>query len=86
MAYRQEDGKLSAMQTKDSASEIDLELTSGRYDIYVTANMGTFSAPASESDMEDASYTLKSFDDMDDALPMCWKGEAELKAGKNTTV
>ena len=86
MAYRQEDGKLSAMQTKDSASEIDLELTSGRYDIYVTANMGTFSAPASESDMEDASHTLKSFDDMDDALPMCWKGEAELKAGKNTTV
>lgn len=86
MAYRQDDGRLAAMQTKESVGEIDLELTSGYYNIYVTANMGEFDAPVSEADMDEAGHTIRSLDDMEHALPMCWKGEAGLKAGENTTV
>ena len=86
MAYRQDDGSLAAMQTGKSAEDIDMELTGGTYNIYVTANMGTFDAPADEADIAQAYHRISSFSDMDDALPMCWKGTAELKAGRSTTV
>lgn len=86
MAYRQNNGNLAAMQTGKSEEDIDLELTAGTYNIYVTANMGTFDAPANETDIAQACHRIGSFSDMDDALPMCWKGTAQLKAGRSTTV
>ena len=86
MAYSQEDGRLAQMQTGKSADEIEMELRSGMYNIYVTANMGTFDAPADEEDIQYASYAIESLSDLAGALPMCWKGKTEIKAGTNTTV
>ena len=86
MAYREDDGRLAAIQTCKTADDIDIELPSGSYSIYVTANMGTFDAPADESDIGTASYPISSFADFGDALPMCWKGKTEIRAGEVTTV
>lgn len=86
MVYRSEDGKLIGRQDRASAEEIDLELPSGNYNIYVTANMGEFSAPVNESDIGQATYKVNSFSEMDKALPMCWKGSAEIRPGQTTTV
>lgn len=86
MAYSREDGRLASMQTGSSPEDIGLELKQGTYNIYVTANMGTFDAPADESEIGNALHAIDSFEDMGNALPMCWKGKAELQAGENSTV
>lgn len=86
MAYSLKDGKLADMQTRKSADEIEMELTCGEYDIYVTSNMGTFDAPVNESDMAEAFHDISSFSSIGKALPMKWKGKAVLKAGENTTI
>lgn len=86
MAYNEKDGRLAAIQTCKNAEDIDIELTSGAYNIYVTANMGTFAAPADESEMDMASHRISSFAELGNALPMCWKGKAEIKAGETTVV
>lgn len=86
MAYGQNDGMLADMQTGGSADEIEMELTSGTYNIYVTANMGTFNAPVKESEIKEAFHTITSFSEIGKAIPMSWKGKAELKSGEKTTV
>jgi hypothetical protein len=86
MAYGKEDGRLAAVQTGRSAEEIDIELRSGRYDVFVTANMGAFDAPADVNEIGSIPYTIKSFAQMNEALPMCWKGEADLKPGEDVTI
>lgn len=86
MAYNEENGRLAAIQTGKTAEDIDIELRSGSYNIYVTANMGTFDAPADEAEIGMASYPISSLAEFDDALPMCWKGKAEIKTGETTTV
>ena len=86
MAYSQEDGRLAYMQTGRSAEEIEMEMRSGVYNIYVTANMGAFDAPTQEKDIQNASYSIESLSDIAGRLPMCWKGKTEIKAGTNTTV
>lgn len=86
MAYRKEDGRLMATQSGKSASDIEMELTEGDYNIYVTANMEGFEAPADEGSIASSAYMITSFTDMGKALPMCWHGEATLKAGEKTTV
>ncbi|MBQ3608109.1 MAG: DUF4906 domain-containing protein [Bacteroidales bacterium] len=86
MAYGQKDGMLADMQTGSSADEIEMELTSGTYNIYVTANMGTFNAPVKESEIKDAFHTITSFSELGKSIPMSWKGMAELKSGEKTTV
>lgn len=86
MAYRQDDGRLADMQTTKSADEIELELTSGTYNIYVVANMESFVPPEDERLMPDASYTVKSLSDIKTALPMCWKGSTVIRGGSNTIV
>lgn len=86
MAYRKSDGRLMAVQKGKNADEIGLELIKGEYNIYVTANMEGFEAPADEKDMTEAGYLLKTFSDIGNALPMCWKGSATMKAGERTTV
>lgn len=86
MAYQKSDGRLMAVQTGRSADEIDMELTAGEYNIYVTANMDGFEAPSDERDMESACYEMDSFSDLSKGLPMCWKGSATMKAGEVTTV
>lgn len=86
MAYRQDDGRLAGIQTGAAAEDICIGLTSGTYNIYVTANMGTFDAPPDESDIGTAHHTISSFSGLDSSLPMCWKGKAEIKAGEITTV
>ena len=86
MAYREDDGRLAAIQTGKTAEDIDIELNSGTYSIYVTANMGAFDAPAEESEIGTASYPINSFAEFGDALPMCWKGKAEIKTGETTIV
>lgn len=86
MAYSQKDGRLADIQTKGSAEEIEMELLSGTYNIYVTANMGTFNAPVDEADIKEAFYDIGTASRMGQSLPMSWQGEAELKAGEKTTV
>lgn len=86
MAYRKTDGRLAAIQTGTSADEIGLELTNGSYNVYVTANMGRFNAPVNESEIGNAFHSINIFYDMRQALPMCWKGEADIKAGDDNTV
>ena len=86
MAYSQKDGRLADIQTKGSAEEIELEMPSGTYNIYVTANMGTFDAPINEADIKQAFYSIGSVSHMGRALPMSWQGRTELKAGEKTTV
>ena len=86
MAYNAEDGRLAAIQTGRTAEDIDIEIRSGTYNIYVTANMGTFDAPSEESDIGMASYSISSFQELENALPMCWSGKAEIKAGETATI
>lgn len=86
MAYSQKDGRLTDIQTKGSAEEIELEMPCGTYNIYVTANMGTFNAPVKESEIKDAFHTITSFSELGKSIPMSWKGMAELKSGEKTTV
>ena len=57
IAYQQSDGRLTAVQTGKTAGDIDIELTEGDYNIYVTANMTGFEAPSDEKDMESACCT-----------------------------
>ena len=84
--YREEDGRLMESQTVRSAESIEMELPGGRYNIYVTANMDVFNAPASETDMAQICHTVDSFSEMNQTLPMCWTGKADLKPGENTVV
>ena len=86
MAYREADGTLAAARSATSEKEIDMELTCGRYDIYITANMEGFQAPATEKEISSVCHAVESFAQMGEALPMCWKGKAELTPGKGTTV
>lgn len=86
IAYHEKDGRLAAIQTEKTEEDIDIELRSGIYNIYVTANMGTFDAPADESDLESSVYRISSLQDLGESLPMCWKGKAEIKAGEVTTI
>lgn len=86
MAYQKSDGRLMAVQTDKTAEGIDMELTKGEYNIYITANMDGFEAPSDEKDMETACYEMDSFSDLSQGLPMCWKGSATMKAGEVTTV
>lgn len=86
MAYRKADGMLAAVQDSTSPEEIEMELACGRYNIYITANMDGFQAPDNESDLPSECYAIESFTQLGEALPMCWKGEAELKPGENTTI
>lgn len=86
MAYSQADGRLADMQTGKSADDIEMELRAGTYNIYVTANMGEFNAPAEEGRIDEAFYRIEEISCLDDVLPMCWKGTAELKAGQSTTI
>lgn len=86
MAYQKSDGKLMAVQSDKTADGIDMELTQGEYNIYVTANMDGFEAPSDEKDMESVCYEIDSFSDLSKGLPMCWKGSATMRAGEVTTV
>ena len=86
MAYRLEDGMLADTQTAKSTDEIELELTAGVYNIYVTANMDSFVPPLKEEDMNDASYTVQSLSQFGSVIPMCWKGRTEIRGGSNTIV
>lgn len=86
MAYRKEDGRLMAAQSGKTAEDIEIELTAGEYNIYVTANMEGFQAPSEEKDLISFSHTIRSIPDMGEALPMCWHGPAKMEAGKKTTV
>lgn len=84
--YRKEDGLLMATQTAETEEEIGLDITSGEYNVYVTANMGNFEAPPYESDIKDAGYEIESFEDLETGLPMCWSGPVEVMAGSVTTI
>ena len=86
MAYNDKDGRLTTIQTGAYADDIDMELASGTYNIYVTANMGEFNAPADESQISSTAYIMESFSEMGNALPMCWKGKVVLKPGETTTI
>lgn len=86
MAYRKEDGRLMAAQSGKTAADIEIELTAGEYNIYVTANMEGLEAPSEEKDLISLSHTIISVPEMGDALPMCWHGPATMKAGEKTTV
>ena len=86
MAYRRDDGKLIAVSSGERAEDVELEMMAGDYDIYVTANMPGFTAPANEKDISSTGYQIGSFTDLDKGLPMCWSGSATLKAGEVTTV
>ena len=86
MAYRQDDGRLAAVHYGEDAENIEMEMSSGVYNLYMTANMGRFDAPADEGDIGQAYHKLSSLSEMKDALPMCWKGSAELKTGERTIV
>ena len=84
MAYRQEDGMLAATQEADDAESIEIQLPGGTYNIYVTANMKGFDVPVEEQHISNAYYRINSIAELDNTLPMCWKGSAELKTGKKT--
>lgn len=86
MVYSMDNGKLVSMQTAGSTAEIDIDLTQGEYNIYVTANMGEFDAPVNESDISRACHVIDSFEGLGSGLPMSWSGHAALKAGTVTTV
>ena len=86
MIYRAEDGRLIVKRNMNTADEIDIELDSGKYNIYVTANMGDFNAPDSESGIGQTIHIVNSFSEMDEALPMCWTGTAEIRSGETTTI
>jgi len=86
MAYRVKDGRLAAVQMGKSAEDIDMELVSGEYNIYVTANMGVLNAPVEEAATAAITYTVRSFSLMNTSLPMCWKGKAELKPGEENII
>ena len=86
MAYREDDGILVAVQNGTSPEDIDMELAHGRYNIYITANMDGFNAPAKEKELPAAVYEVESLSKISKALPMCWKGKAELVSGQNTTI
>ena len=86
MAYRKSDGILAAFQTGTGPEDIDMELTGGKYNIYITANMDGFQVPPEEKELPSVHYAIESFSQMEDVLPMCWKGEAELTPGKSTTI
>lgn len=86
MAYRKEDGRLMAAQSGKTAEDIEMELTAGEYNIYVTANMEGFEAPSEEKELITFSHTIRSIPDMGETLPMCWHGPATMEAGKKTTV
>ena len=84
--YRKEDGLLMATQTAKTAEEIGFDITSGEYNVYVTANMESFEAPPHESEIKNAGYKIESFEDLGNGLPMSWCGTVEVAAGSVTTI
>ena len=86
MVYRDEDGKLIHTRSGISAEEIDIELTSGKYNIYVTANMGDLQAPENEAEINEVKHIIGSFSDMEKGLPMCWNGTVDINSGETATV
>lgn len=84
--YRKEDGLLMATQTAETAEEIGFDITSGEYNVYVTANMESFEAPPHESEIKNAGYKIESFEDLGNGLPMSWCGPVEVAAGSVTTI
>lgn len=86
MVYDQDNGKLVTAKKFGRNESMEIDLRSGRYDIYITANMNDFEAPVEKKDICNATHEIMYFESMEDALPMCWSGTAELKAGKTTTI
>ena len=71
MVYRDEDGKLIHTRSGISAEEIDIELTPGKYNIYVTANMGDLHAPENETEINEVKHSIDSFSYMEKGQCFC---------------
>lgn len=87
MAYREDDGKLTAHERSGNAEDIELELTPGTYRFYSVANSPTFSPPLDIADLQSSTIEIDSIDNVGTSLPMCWSGETiQIMAGKDESI